>query len=78
MKSGDSSASKDLVRIHSDLLTGVRIGLLVFEKIITLKYSFADETTNDKGKILPAGEFNQASYRYLVGFIGKIILIFSI
>jgi len=66
MKSGDSSASKDLTRIHTDLLTGLRIGLLVFEQIVTIKYSFADEVQDVRGKVVPAGEFNGASYRYVL------------
>ena len=43
MVSANSSACKDLTKIHADLLFSMRIGLIFYEKAVTLASKWAAE-----------------------------------
>lgn len=61
----NSSAQDDLIRVNSDLLFGIRVGLLHYEKCLDLKAMWGQET-NANGQVYPAGPWHDMSYRFVL------------
>ena len=65
MTTHHSSAMKDLTNIHEDLLWALRVGLISYEKILSLAAMFAQEKHNSMtNKTLPVEDWNDISYRW--------------
>ena len=78
MTTPHSSAMKDLTNIHEDLLWALRVGLISYEKILSLAAMFAQEKFNPvTNKTLPAGGWSDLSYRWfpLLNFLFVLVSI---
>ena len=65
MTTHHSSAMKDLTNIHEYLLWALRVGLISYEKILSLAAMFAQEKHNSMtNKTLPVEDWNDISYRW--------------